>query len=387
METYQRAVAEINLDALQHNIKEIKKQVQSKSQIMAVIKADAYGHGAVEVAEVLIQQGVSRLAVAILEEGIQLRKAGIQVPILVFGYISPSQASKVIDYQLTPTVFTYEMARAFSEAGAKQKQDVPIHIKIDTGMGRVGFLAEEKSVKEVQKIKSLPNLFLEGIYTHFSTADAEERTFTEKQINKFNHFIQEIENKGIQIPIQHAANSAGIMEFTEGYLNIVRAGIILYGLYPSVGMGHEKDLSLQPVMSLKSHIVHIKEVEKNIPIGYRRTYVTDKRTRVATIPVGYGDGYSRGLSNKGTVLIGGKRAPIIGRICMDQCMVDITHIPEAKIEDEVVLLGRQGSQVISAQEIADLIETIPYDVVCMVGKRIPRIYIKNQQQVKMNHYF
>ena len=386
MESYQRVVAEINLDALQHNIKQIKNILHPQSKIMGVVKADAYGHGAIEVSKVLIEQGVERLAVAILEEGIQLREAGIQVPILILGYTPPCQAKIAVQYHLTPTVFTYEIAQAFSKAGEEYNQVVPIHLKMDTGMGRIGFLVKEQSLEEIERIKNLPYLQIEGIYTHFSTADEEDQSFTCQQMNQFYSFIHRLEKRGINVPIKHASNSAGIIEFEEGHFNLVRPGIILYGLYPSASINQEK-LKLYPVMSLKTHISHIKEVEKGVPISYGRTYITEKKTLVATLPVGYADGYSRRLSPGGKVLIRGIKVPIIGRICMDQCMVDITNIPQAQIGDEVVLMGTQGRQSILAEEIADVLGTIHYEVVCMVGKRIPRVYVKNHHLIKMVDYF
>lgn len=386
MERYQRIVAEINLDALKQNIKEIQKIVHPNSEIIGIVKADAYGHGAVEISRVLVEQGVERLAVAIVEEGIQLRQAGIKVPILILGYIPPCYAEDIIQYHLTPTVFTYEMAQAFSKAGEKYNYTVPIHLKLDTGMGRIGFLIKKESIQEIQRIKELPYIKMEGIYTHFSTADEADRSFTESQINQFHWFVQRLQQKGMDIPIKHICNSAGIIQFATEHLNAVRPGIILYGLYPSKEVNHHQ-LRLCPVMSLKTHISHIKEVEKGTPISYGKTYITQQNTKVATLPVGYADGYSRMLSSKGHVLISGKRAPIIGRICMDQCMVDISHIPHAQVGDEVVLIGTQEKEVISVEEIAEILETINYEVVCMVGKRIPRVYIEDQHLLKMVHYF
>ncbi|WP_058486268.1 alanine racemase [Defluviitalea phaphyphila] len=380
-----RVIAEINLDAIAHNINQIKKQLSHNTEIMAIIKADAYGHGAIEVSKVLIENGVERLGVAILDEGKQLRNKGINVPILILGYTSPSKADEIVSFNLTQTVFTYEMAKALSDSAKAQNKNVNIHIKIDTGMGRIGFKPNNESINLIKEINKLPNLNIEGIFTHFSSADEADSSFTELQFNRFTSFIKELEKEKIYIPIKHCSNSAGFISYKKTHMNLIRPGIILYGLYPSDEV--KKDIvDLKPAMTLKAKVIFVKEVEKNSPISYNRKFITKRKTKVATIPVGYADGYSRRLSSKGRVLIKGHYAPIIGNICMDQFMVDVTHIPNVKIGDEVILMGQQEDKIITAEEIAKKIGTINYEIICVVGKRIPRVYKKNKEIIKEINY-
>lgn len=369
-----RVVAEIDIDAITHNYRQIKKSIPSYTEIMAVVKADAYGHGAIKIAQTLQEEGVDYLAVAIAAEGAQLREEGIKIPILVLGYTPASSVGILIKNDLTQTIFSYEMAKYISYEASKLGKKIKIHIKIDTGMGRIGFLPHPTSIEEIIEINKLPNIELEGIYTHFSSADEEDQTYTKKQNSIFNGFLKELGEVGIDAPIIHAANSAAIIMHKYTHANMVRLGISLYGHYPSE-VAKSYAIGLLPSMSLKSQIVHVKKVPKGEKIGYNRKHTTDQTTKIATIPIGYADGYSRGLSNKGRVLIRGEYAPIVGNICMDQFMVDVTHINYVAVGDEVVLFGKQNSKEITVEEIADILNTISYEVICMIGKRIPRKYV------------
>lgn len=381
----QRVVAEIDLDAIAFNIQNIRKLTSKETKIMGVVKADAYGHGAVQVSKVLLENGADWLAVAVLPEAVQLRNHGVDAPILVLGYTPEQNFSQVLDYDLMQTVFSFQQAEKFSQAAVEKNKTGIVHLKIDTGMGRIGFLPGEFSEDEILKIADLPSLEINGIYTHFSTADEADKTFTKEQKKKFLEVIESLERKGLKIPVKHAANSAGIMNFDDLYFNMVRPGIIMYGYYPSDEVD-KNQLSIRPAMSVKSHISFIKEVEAGVPIGYGRTFVTGRKSKIATIPVGYADGYIRKMKEGGRVLIHGQYAPVVGRICMDQFMVDITELEEVKEGDEAVLLGRQGKNIVTADEIADILGTISYEVVCSVSKRVPRVYIKNGKVTEVVDY-
>lgn len=369
-----RVVAEVNLDAIKHNYKQIRKHIPHEVEMMAIVKADGYGHGAVEVANLLQAEGVNRFAVAIVNEGEVLRENGITSPVLVLGYTPRADIKALIENNLTQTVFSYEMAKVISDEAGKLGKTVNIHLKVDTGMGRIGFLSSPQSIEEIKMIASLPHLNMEGIFTHFSTADEEDTTYTHKQWHIFEGFLNELQEVGIELPVIHAANSAAIMCHSYTDLNVVRPGIILYGYYPS-GYLKGKVLDLMPAMTLKTQVVHVKELPEGHYVGYGRTHCTHQKTKIATIPVGYADGYSRGLGNTGRVLIRGQYAPIIGNICMDQFMVDVTGIEDVSVEDEVVLFGKQGENEIPVEELASLLGTINYEIVCMIGKRVPRVYV------------
>ncbi|QUI22888.1 alanine racemase [Vallitalea pronyensis] len=386
MDKYNRVYASIDLDALIHNVKACRKRLSEGSILMPVVKADGYGHGAIPISKVLVENGIKRLAVATLEEAISLRKHNIDVPILILGYTPDNMAHKVITYDLIQTVYKYSMAENLSKAAEQYKKKANIHLKLDTGMGRIGFIPHDESIDTISRIFDLPHLRIEGIYTHFSKADEADKTFTYNQLDQFDQFVKKLEDKGCFIPIKHTANSAGIIDIDEAHKDIVRLGISLYGFYPSMDVQKNK-VDLQPVLSLISHIIHIKEVEAGTYIGYGGTYRTKGKAKIATIPVGYGDGYDRLLSSKGSVLIGGEYAPIVGRVCMDQFMVDVTHIEGVKDLDEVVLIGKQGKNHITADDIARIKGTINYEVVCQLGKRIPRVYMRNHQVVACVDYF
>lgn len=385
MDKYNRVVSEINLDAIAHNTKQIRKIVNDKTDIMVIIKADAYGHGAVEVAKVALYNGASALGVAISDEGIQIRNNNINVPILILGYTPEAKIDEVIKYNLIQTVFTYEMAEAISKVATRLEKIAQIHIKLDTGMSRIGFLPNDEAIDDIIKISKLKNIEIDGIFTHFATSDEKDKSFTYKQAQIYQNFVNELESLGLHIPVKHVSNSGAIIDLPEFAFNMVRAGIILYGMYPSEEVDKSK-INLKPAMTLKTQVSYIKEISANSPISYGRTYYTKTNTKIATIPVGYADGYSRALSNKGRVLIKGEYANIIGRICMDQFMIDVTHIPNVNIGDDVILIGEQNNKAVTAQEIAKLIGTINYEVVCMISKRIPRVYIKNDAVLKTVSY-
>jgi len=367
---------EIDLKAIAHNIQAIRKKVGGTVKIMAVIKADGYGHGATEVAKVALQSGANYLGVAIPEEGIELRLSGIKAPVLILGLTPPEKVQEVVKYNLTATLSTTELAEALSAEAQKLGQVAKVHIKIDTGMSRIG-VPPEDAVNFVKQILQLKAIEIEGIFTHFSVSDsisnAEDKTFTELQIDKFKQVVARLEENGIQIPVKHAANSAGVLNFPSSYFDMVRPGIIIYGLYYSSGVAVAENL--QPAMTFKTAIIHLKTVAPETSISYGRTFTTEKESIIATLPVGYADGYNRLLSNKGEVLIKGTRAPIVGRVCMDMTMIDVSHVPEVKIGDEVVLFGKQGNAEIPMDEIADKTNTIVNEVACSIGKRVPRIYL------------
>lgn len=381
MNSYYRVFAEINLSTIANNVSEIRRIIGNDVEIMAVIKADGYGHGAVPIAKTLVDNGADRLGVAVIEEGIVLRKSGIEVPILILGYTSEHQYGYLVQYEITQTVFKYPMAEAISKIAMGLNKNAKIHIKLDTGMTRIGFAPTLENAELIKKITELPNIEVEGIFSHFARADEGDQTVSREQLNRFNEFIQLLESKGVNIPIKHMSNSAAIIDFKEARFNVVRPGLILYGLYPSDEVDKEK-IKLQPSLELKSHVIYVKEVPENTSVGYGGTYITSKKMKIATIPVGYGDGYPRTLSSRGRVLINGQYAPIIGRICMDQFMVDVTEL-QGKIDGaEVVLIGKQGDNHIPVEEIAELSNTINYEIICGLGKRIPRVYTQNGKIVR-----
>lgn len=374
---FNRAWAEVDLDAIAHNMREIRRITNKKSEIMGVVKADAYGHGVMEVVRTILENGATCLAVSMLDEAIQLRKNGIDVPILILSYTDPVRAAEIIEYKVTQAVFSHDLAKALSEEAVRQKKNVKIHIKIDTGMTRVGFMPGYSAIKNVVEISKLPRLIIEGLFTHFASADEKDKSYTYMQFERFMGICSELNRVGVYIPIKHVANSAAIIEFPEMHLNMVRPGVIQYGMYPSDEVDSSK-IDLKPAMTLKANVILIKEVEKNTSISYGRIFSTGRESKIATIPIGYADGYTRLLTGKGQVLINGETAPVVGKICMDQCMVDVTDLKgDVSVGDEVVLFGRQGDKEIRVEDIARSIGTINYEIVCIIGKRIPRVYLKN----------
>ena len=371
---YYRTYAAISLDDIDNNLAALKKKIKPDVLSLAIVKADAYGHGAVGVAT-HIQAKVDYFGIAELGEAVELREAGVEKPILVLSYTSPYQYETLIKHELTQTIFNYDDAVALSQAAVKLKKIARVHIAVDTGMSRIGFFCNSESVEIVKIINDLPNIYIEGIFSHYACADCVVRETTNKQTEVFKSFINELENRGMYIPIKHLCNSAGLLSVDDQF-NMVRIGIVLYGLYPDECV-NDGTLNLKPAMKIVSHIVHVKEVPAGSGVSYGHTYFTDKPTKIATVCIGYADGYSRVLSNKGRVLINGESAPVIGRVCMDQLMVDVTNLSRACVGDEVVVLGSDGDETITAEEIATLTGTINYEVVCQFQKRVTIVHYKN----------
>ena len=376
MKTYSRVYAKIDLDAVAWNMEQMKKNLKEGTEMVAVIKTDGYGHGAVQVASMLESYDyVWGYAVATLDEAVVLRAAEIQKPILVLGCIFPDQYWEMLKYEIRMNVYTKEMAEAISALAVEKGEQAYVHIKLDTGMARLGFSAEESSI-EIKEIAELPNLVLEGVFTHFAKADEEDKTFTMMQLEKFEWMTQRLEEEGVTFPYVHASNSAGIIDVRRADYNLVRAGIAIYGLYPSEEVDKEK-VQLKPALSLKSHIAFVKDIPAGTPVSYGGDFVSEHQMRIATIPIGYGDGYPRSLSDTGYVLIRGKKAPIIGRICMDQFMVDVSDIPEVKFGDKVTLIGRDQEEYLPVEKLSELSGRFNYEFVCDLGKRIPRVYVQD----------
>ena len=370
----QRTCLIINTGVLKSNIREIRKHLAKSVDIMAVVKADAYGHGATEICKCLSDE-IEYFGVASIEEAIALREASINNPILILSYTMKSNYEELLAYDIEQTIYSLEDAVCLNRVSEAMGKKAVIHIAVDTGMGRIGFMPTKESIEQVEKISALPNIVLKGIFTHFATADEEDKAYTQEQAKKFLRVVELLEHKEIQIEKKHMCNSAGIIDFQLHCNNMVRAGIILYGLYPSINVNMNK-IKLLPVLEWKAHVVHIKEVPQGTSISYGRTYITTKdKNKIATINVGYGDGYPRALSNKGRVLIRGKSVPIIGRICMDQSMVDVSNLEKVEIEDVVTLIGSDGEEYISVEEVAELAGSFNYEFVCDIGKRVPRMYI------------
>ncbi|HHX24134.1 MAG TPA: alanine racemase [Thermoanaerobacterales bacterium] len=376
---------EINLDNLKHNLMEIKRITSSNAQICAIVKADGYGHGASEVAKTAISCGASYLGVAFLDEALKLRKDSINVPILILGFTPESQFDTIIENDITQTVYNLNSTIELSEKAIKQNKKAKVHIKLDTGMNRIGFQSGTSSICDIEKIFSLKGVEIEGVFTHFARADEKGENATKEQFQEFMRMVSDIENRGFKIPIKHTANSAALMQFPNTHLDMIRPGIIIYGMYPSNEVLKDR-LSLKPLMSLKTRVSHVKTLPKGKAISYGGTYITQRQSIIATLPVGYADGYSRLLSSKAEVLIKGQRAPILGRICMDQCMVDVTDIRgDVQTGEVVTLIGDDGDESILADEIARIIGTINYEITCNISKRVPRVYIQDGKINKINN--
>lgn len=387
MNRYSRVYAEIDLDAVLSNMEAMRGNISEHTQIMAVIKADGYGHGAVEIAEAIdALEYLYGYAVATVEEGLILRNHGITKPILILGYAFPDQYEAMIRAEIRPTVFTEAMAEELSAAAKKTGMDCKIHFAVDTGMGRIGYQVTEEAADEMARLAKLPHIMVEGIFTHFARADETDKTPTFRQIEMFERMVAMLKERGISIPIHHCSNSAGIVEVPEANMDLVRAGITLYGLWPSEEVDRTK-INIKPALSLITHVAYVKELEEGRAISYGGTYVTAEKRKIATIPVGYADGYARSLSNKGDVLIHGKRAPIRGRICMDQFMVDVTDIPDVKNGDEVILIGSDGSETITIEELGRISGRFNYEFVCDLGKRIPRVFVHKGKVIGTKDHF
>lgn len=383
MEKNNRVKAVISLDAVEQNFREMRKNIAEDTKMIAVVKADAYGHGAVPIAHLIEDHDyIWGFAAATAEEAVHLRQAGITKPILILGIVFDEYFPELVQYDIRPAVCEYDEAKKLSDEAVLQNKTVHIHIALDTGMTRIGYADIPESVEEIKKIAELPNLEIEGMFTHFARADEYDRSPAMVQLERYQDFSKRVEEAGVDIPLHHCSNSAGIIRVPEANLSIVRAGITIYGIYPSSEV--ERDIvKLAPVMELKSHITYVKDVPAGAAISYGGTYVADKKRRVATIPVGYADGYPRQLSNKGWVLIHGKKAPILGRVCMDQFMADVTEIDNVKNGDEVTLLGRDGDEFISIEEMGDLCGRFSYEFACDISPRVPRVYIKDGKEAEV----
>ena len=379
--------AQINLDAAAHNMRVIRKHVGPDVRIAAVVKANAYGHGAVELARVFADNGADCFAVSSLDEGVELRRyAGITKDIFILGHTDGRRTEEFLAYHIEPAVFNLKNAEYYSEEASRLGQTLQVHIAIDTGMSRVGFLPSEETIEAIKKIASLPRIEIRGIFTHFAASDEKDKTSALKQFDKFKTFTDGLEAEGITFEIRHCSNSAAIIDMPQVNLDMVRLGIAMYGMYPSEEVDKSR-VKLTPAIQLKSHITMVKEIEAGEKISYGGTYTTTKKTKVATVSVGYGDGYPRALSSKGYVLIDGKRADIVGRVCMDQMMVDVTDIDNVKRGDVVTLIGHDKDGYISIEEISELAGTFNYEFVCDLGKRIPRNYYLNGRYIGSHDYF
>lgn len=376
--------AEVNLDNIINNIREIKKNINGE-EIIAVVKANAYGHGAIDIAPILIENGADKLAVAMLSEALELREAGITVPILILGYTDVEFAEMLINNDIEQTVYSLDYAKELSKKAEALGKSAKIHIAVDTGMGRIGFLPNNKSVEEVVEISKLNNINITGVFTHFSNADEEDKSYAHNQIEKFKFFIEELDKRKVNLGVKHISNSASIIDMEDAHYNAIRPGIILYGYYPSDYINKNK-LKLMPALSLKCQIIHVKELPKGEYIGYGRKFRTERDSVIATLPIGYADGYIRGLYGKVSVIINGKLAPVVGKICMDQCMVDVTDIGPVKVGDEVLLLGEENGIKNNADNIAEMLDTINYEILCLIGRRVPRVYIKDGEIVGVRNY-
>ena len=388
IENYQRVCAVVDLDAVCHNMVQMYGNLSEGTQIIGVIKTDGYGHGAIQIGRELEKMNyVFGYAVATAEEALILRHAGLQKPILILGYTFPYSYEELIRHDIRPAVFRDDTVSELSACARRVGKSVKVHVKVDTGMTRVGIKPDDSGIAFVDRLLHTEGIELEGMFTHFARADEANKTSARRQLKLMRDFMLRAEQElGCRIPIKHCSNSAGIVEMPEANMDVVRAGITLYGLWPSEQVSRDI-VQLKPVLSLKSHIVYIKEVDEGVSVSYGGTYVTPKRMRVATIPVGYGDGYPRGLSNRGYVLIRGRKAPILGRVCMDQFMVSVDEIPEAAEGDEVTLIGADGEQRITMEELGEISGRFNYELACDLGKRIPRVYVKNGQVTETKDYY
>lgn len=375
MSSFNRIQAVINLDNIRHNVSAMKSLVDDNKKMLAVIKADAYGHGAVEVGRALDDMA-DYYAVAFLDEGIELRNAGIDKPILILGYTDPSDYMDLMRWDIRPAMYDVDEAQQLSDDAVSMGKRAKIHIKVDTGMGRIGFTCDDAGVNNIEKIWKMPGIEIEGIFTHYAKADEYDKTAANGQLEKFRWINDRLAGIGIHIPVRHISNSAGIMEMDNSDFDMVRSGIVTYGLYPSEEV--DKGIAdLRPAMSLTSKVIFVKDVKAGTGIGYGWSYIADHDIKVATVSAGYADGYPRAQSNKGRVIIHGQYAPIIGRVCMDQFMVDVSHIDGVKVRDDVILIGRDGDKEISVEEVAEPANSFNYELVCNIGRRVPRVYIRD----------
>ncbi len=368
---YYRTYAEIDLAAIRYNFDQLKAKLPPNTKVLSIVKADAYGHGAVGVAKAL-ESRTDFFAVSTVPEGVELRQAGIAKPILLLTYTSPAEFDLLLDYEIRATVFSLSDAERLSAAARAKGKTAIVHLAVDTGMGRIGFPVTEEAADEAEQIALLPHLTVEGVFSHYATADMADKSEARAQTERFRLFLEMLENRGMTIPIRHICNSAGAMEFDEAF-DMVRLGIALYGLFPSDDVSRA-GWDLRPAMRVVSHVVHVKTVEAGTAIGYGRAYIAPAKRRIATVCIGYADGFNRAFSGKGYVLIRGKKAPVVGKVCMDQVMVDVTDIPDAAVEDEVTVLGRDGDEVITAEALGALAGSFGYEVICNFMPRVERVY-------------
>lgn len=383
LDKYFRCYEIIDLDNIRFNIEQLNSKRKEGTGTVCVIKTDGYGHGAVPIAKVT-DDLCDAYALATAAEALNLRRHNITKPLFILGYESEYYYDEIISNDIIPCVFTYETAKDLSKHAVALGKQCKINIAVDTGMSRIGFLPNEDSVETIKRIANLDNIIIESIFTHFAKADYKDKTSAYKQLDVFSNFVHELNDEGILIPIVQCANSAAMMEMPETSMSLDRAGISMYGLYPSEEMDMD-NIVLKPAMSLMSHVVHVKEVEQGVGVSYGHTYVTSQKTKIATIPIGYGDGYSRNLSNKGYVIIRGVKVPIIGRVCMDQMMVDVTGL-DVNVGDQVTLVGFDGDEHISVEELSELAGTFNYEFVCNISKRVPRVYKYNGEIVASKDY-
>ncbi|MFH0997425.1 MAG: alanine racemase [Pseudomonadota bacterium] len=378
--------SEIDLNAISCNVRELRRITSAGSRLMAVVKANGYGHGAVEVALAALKNGADCLGVARMDEGLHLRGAGISAPILILGFTPPELGETLVAHHLTQAVYTFESALPLSEAAARLQTRARVHIKVDTGMGRLGLLPDSPRIsllgkhlpgnaqRVIESISRLPHIEIEGIFTHFATADGPDKTYTLQQLERFLDFLDKLKIHGLEFPLRHAANSAALIDLPETHLDMVRPGISLYGFYPSGGVSKER-ISLIPAMMLKTRVIHVKMVPAGFHVSYGLTYQTENPTAIATVSAGYADGLNRLLSSRGQMLVRGTRAKIVGRICMDLTLLDVGHIPDVQIGDEVVIFGSQGQECIPVEEMAEVLNTIHYEIVTSLTSRVERVYI------------
>ena len=378
------AWAEIDLDAIAYNTRNIKKLIGDKD-LIAVVKANCYGHGVIGIIPTLLENGVSRFAVAMISEALEIRDNKITAPVMILGFTPLYLGEELINNNIEQTVYDLDYARELSKIALTLNKKAKIHIAIDTGMGRIGFLPNEKSIDNITEICSLEGIEVIGIFTHFSTSDEKDKEYSHEQFTKMLSVMDTLKKRGIDIPLKHVANSGAIIDLPDTYLDAVRAGIILYGYYPSDEID-KNNLALKPALTLKATITNVKTLEKDMYVSYGRTFKTSNETIVATIPVGYADGYLRKLAENGKVIIKGEFAPIIGRICMDQFMIDVTNIPDVKIGDEVILLGEKNGLKYNADDMAKKLDTINYEVTCMLKSRLPRVYIKDTHIINVKNH-
>lgn len=387
MKPYMRVCAEINLDAAAYNFRSMKENLTENTKIIAVVKTDGYGHGAIPIARMAERyEYLWGFATATVEEALLLRHAGIKKPILILGFVFPDACEEIVRHEIRPAVFTLQAAELFSEEAVRQGKTVYLHMKVDTGMSRIGMKDDAASADLVKKISLLPNVETEGLFTHFAKADERDKTDAEKQLSRYLAFSELVRERGVEIRLHHVSNSAGIFDLQEANLDAVRAGISIYGLYPSEEV-NKPAVPIMPVLTLKSHVAYVKEIEPGTSVSYGGTFTAEHPMRIATIPVGYGDGYPRSLSNKGCVLIRGQRAPIVGRVCMDQFMVDVTEILQVRAGDLVTLIGADGGLELTMESLGELSGRFNYELACDIGKRVPRRFWQDGKAVAEQDYY